>query len=859
MDNLNDAGLMQEFREESTEHLAILEACLMALEDGPTPVETLNQMFRSAHTIKGVAGFLGMSDIGQLSHALETVLALARDGRLEFGKGVADVLLRTVDLLRRLLVEEGSDLRPLVRNAVDQLEGLLDPQTVASIVEEEEDTEEWETPFGTIRTSQFKLAQIPAWHRHLYLLCYENGPGASVDPSRLIALVRELETQGMVVDSEERPDGRTRSGTRILVVFSTHLIQLHLELLLKHRPTGIVTLERDVHSDGPLVTIPTPAPRSSSRAEPPQAAARAKTPPVFAVPNAEPDSRSPSSAETVRVRIDVLDRLMRLVGELVLVRNRQMRLMDGSGAAGRESVQRLDQVTAGIQDAVLRARMQPLGNVFSRFQRIVRDLGSKLGKDVHLKVFGGETELDRTLLEALADPLTHIVRNSCDHGIELPDARRAAGKAPHGTISVKASHQAGRVHVLVCDDGRGISVEAVRKKALERKLRTAEELSRMDDREIHQLVFLPGFSTAEAITDLSGRGVGMDVVKTSVERLGGTVSLESTPGSGTTVAMELPLTMAILPSLVVVSEGRRYAIPQAGVEELVGLHDLEVERLETAGHEILYPLRGALLPMVSLRQVLAHPHPLSAPQREACAETAHRERRQRIEAFRAGNLPGFSEVFAVLKIGESRYGLLLDAVVGVEEIVVEPLHPFLGDPPIYSGATVLGDGSVALILDAQGIARHAGLQPLDARGGSVHDGDSTPTQRLLLFRCGLDEQMALPLSCLQRVVRVEPDRIERSGPREYAQIDHRSVRIERMDRHLSVSTVPEGAENFLLLPKHADENWGILVSELLETGEYALQVEPAPQEGPLVTGTAILRGHRTLLLDHAAIGRHLSI
>lgn len=895
MSELEDAGLLREFREEAEDHLGTLESLLLSMEREGATQEAFNRIFRSAHTIKGASGFLGLTGIGAVAHSMETILALLRDGKMGFGKGVAACLLGAVDVLRRLLDaapgDGGVDTRPIVA----QLEGMLDPPTAASVSEESEDFHEVGSPGRRLCTTTFRLRQIPSQHRHQYLLCYTKGElerrqGEGKSP---VALVRELQNLGHLVDDHLQTvhDGEvlTDEAVSILVLFSTDLEPAHIakatglpedcieevelgEILAQLRREES-SLLREFEPPPPPVPPPPPPPASLPRTRP-VPIPRHQDPIVelaHEVPPRSPcgpgaaqghpgeaavhESQSASGSETVRVRLEVLDRLMRLAGELVLVRNRQLGRVDGADLADREIAQRLDQVTAGIQDAVLSARMQPVGNVLTKFQRIVRDLGHKLGKEIALRTEGCETELDRTLLEALSDPLTHIVRNCCDHGIEPPADRVRAGKPTVGTVSVKAWHEAGRVRIRIADDGKGMDVGAIRAKALEKGLRDAEELGRMTDRELRQLVFLPGFSTAATVSDISGRGVGMDVVRCAIERLGGSVVLDSVAGSGTTLDIQLPLTLAIVPALVVVASGSRFAIPQANVEELVRLYDEDVAKIESAGREDLYRLREHLLPMVSLRRILSSREPLGPEERAAGGEADRGERSARLEAFRRGEVVGISETFAVLKSGEGRFGLVLDQILGTEEIVVEALHPGLGELPIYAGATVLGDGEIALILDTQSVCRHAGLQAARIDAERAGNGEGIEAQRILLFRSGPDEQIGLPLSALRRVVRVGPHEIENNGGREYVQLENHSVRIERLERTLEVSASSRGQDCFLLLPSGDDRSWGVLASALVDSGEYTFHLEPSPDDGPMVRGTALLKGHRTLILDEAALRR----
>jgi two-component system chemotaxis sensor kinase CheA len=876
MNVLEDAGLLQEFREEAQDHLSTMESELLQMEKGGVHPDSFHKIFRSAHSIKGASGFLGLTGIGAVSHSAETVLSLLRDGVLDFDPSVAAVLLGAVDVLRRLLdsapEEGGLDVSPVVR----QMEALLDVPTATSVSEEEEEFHEFGPPGERIRTATFRLRQIPSSHHFQYLLCYSKQDllQRQAKGLSLVVLVRELQNLGMLVDDcmlENTEASDQDDATSMLILFSTSLEPDHMTMATglpseQIHQLDLAELLARIRGESLLVQILPPPPRPPAALGPkPKRAKAEKSPPPrpASLPLPAPPSAAPSEPaqaagnETVRVRLDVLDRLMRLAGELVLVRNRQLSRMEGAALADREIGQRLDQVTSGIQDAVLSARMQPLGNVLSKFQRIVRDLGHKLDKEIALKIEGGETELDRTLLEALSDPLTHIVRNCCDHGIEMPADRVRAGKSPTGTISVTAWHEAGQVHVRIRDDGKGIDSDAVRAKALEKGLCSQEDLAHMSEREASQMVFLPGFSTAAAISDLSGRGVGMDVVKSAIERLGGSVALDSETGLGTTLDLQLPLTLAIIPALVVMSGGMRFAIPQASVDELVRLYDENVLRIESAGREDLYRLRGHLLPMVSLRHVLSTRTPLGPQERAATQEADRLERNRKLEAFRRGEVVGISETFAVLKSGLGRFGLVLDAILGTEEIVVEPLHPGLRSPAIYSGATVLGDGEIALILDTQGICRHAGLKPAEIDNTELATAVDE-ARRMLLFRSGSGEQMGLPLSALRRVVRMDPERIERSGEREYVQIEERSVRVERLDNLLPISATQRDGDGYILLPSGDDRSWGILASALVDCGEYRFHPDLSPEDGPLVYGTALLRGHRTLLLDESRLREALS-
>jgi two-component system chemotaxis sensor kinase CheA len=431
------------------------------------------------------------------------------------------------------------------------------------------------------------------------------------------------------------------------------------------------------------------------------------------------------------------------VGELVLTRN-QMLQSDMVSANFPELARRLDSVTADLRETVMQARMQPVGNLFGKFPRMVRDLARTCGRDVKIEFSGQETGLDKSLLEAIKDPLTHAVRNAVDHGIEAPADRVLAGKPAEGCVRLKAFHQSGSVVIEVVDDGAGIPMERVLEKAIERNLVTAEQASGMSEREVLQLIFLPGFSTAAAVTTVSGRGVGMDVVRANVEKVGGSVEVESRRGEGTTLRLRVPLTLAIVPSLVVRSGGQSFALPQSALVELVDIPKREFARVvQRIGSAELYRLREHLLPMVWLDRLLA----LEAD----CRETSH------------------GHYLAVLEADGCRYGLVVDDLMSPEEIVVKPLSPVLREIGLFSGATVLGNGTLALILDVGATASRAGVKPIEEESVGIAAGEAAMQEEagesFLIFEDRARERTALPLDMVERIESVPLDRIEYAGGR----------------------------------------------------------------------------------------------
>ncbi|MGF7180158.1 chemotaxis protein CheA [Tunturiibacter psychrotolerans] len=450
-----------------------------------------------------------------------------------------------------------------------------------------------------------------------------------------------------------------------------------------------------------------------------------------------------SADKTLRIDVDVLNRMMNLVGELVLTRNQM--LQSGMEAANfPELARRLDSVTADLRETVMQARMQPVGNLFGKFPRMVRDLARTCGREVRVEFSGQETGLDKSLLEAIKDPLTHAVRNAVDHGIESPADRVLAGKSAEGCLRLKAFHQSGSVVIEIEDDGAGIPIERVLQKAIERNLVTAEDAAGMSEREALQLIFLPGFSTAATVTTVSGRGVGMDVVRANVEKVGGSVEVESRRGVGTTLRLRVPLTLAIVPSLVVKSGGQAFALPQSTLVELVDIPEREFAQVvQRIGSSELYRLRERLLPMVWLDRLLG------------------------LDADNPDQSKG--HYLAVLEAEGCRYGLVVDDLMSPEEIVVKPLSPVLREIGLFSGATVLGNGSLALILDVGATAARAGVKPIEeevggigAREAAVHEATGSS---FLIFEDRVRERTALPLDVVERIESVPLGQIEYAGGR----------------------------------------------------------------------------------------------
>lgn len=561
------------------------------------------------------------------------------------------------------------------------------------------------------------------------------------------------------------------------------------------------------------------------------------------------------SDSSIRVDVDVLDALMRQVGELVLARNQITRFAGGQLDADLvRASQRLSLIASELQEGVMKARMQPIDHLWSVMPRVVRDLAATCGRQVRLEVVGGDTELDRALLEAVKDPLMHLVRNAVDHGIEAVENRVAAGKPAVGVLTLRAYHAGGQVVLEVGDDGKGIDADRIAATAVERGLRTPSQIVGMGEPELLQLLFLPGFSMAESITNVSGRGVGMDVVHTKVGAIGGTIEVESVVGRGTTWRLRIPLTLAIIPAFVVESAAELYAIPAVNLLEFVALDGQKSgATIEYVGVAPVFRLRGTLLPLVGLRDVLGLP-PLLAT-RDVTDGTEGNGVTD-VPGVEHGHRSGVPTVIAVLQADTRRFGLVVDRVLNTEEIVVKPLTARLRGVGVYAGATLLGDGRVSLILDVQAIARRSVI-------GRAAEGDPEPvaatlapakaTGQVLVVGIGGSRRVAIPLEAVTRLELLSPDVVEHVGEREVFQYRNGIVPLIRLDRLLGgrADTAPDdlGQEELLLVVStRGTRTVAIAVTEIFDIVDDDVAMHSRIDDQGVV-GSTVLGDRVTELLD----------
>ena len=779
-------SVVRDFLVESHENLDGVDRELVQLEEAQQDPECIAAIFRTIHTIKGTCGFLGFGKLEHLAHAGEDLLSRMRDGRRSVDPVVTDVLLDMVDAIRRILARieatgaEGDEDYARVCERLRQLTAGSDAPPASRPAEP---------------------AAPPAQPAPPEVA--DAAPPPNPDPL-------PPPVSGPVLPAGPPPPGSLGA----LIVQRGFASAAEVEAALVQQANG------DPRRIGEILI-------ERGSLQPEQLVELLRT---------QQGNRGGVQAESsIRVAVSLLDRLMNLVGELVLTRNQILQLQgEVHSPALQASAQRLNLITTELQEGVMQTRMQPIGTLFEKFPRLVRDLAQATGKRVSVQTEGRETELDKNILEVMKDPLTHIIRNAIDHGIEDPERRVARGKPPDGQIVLRAFHEGGQVNVEISDDGNGIDPERVRAKAVQKGLLSEERAARMSEQELMQVIFAPGFSTAEQVTQLSGRGVGMDVVKTNIEKIGGTIDVHAKPGRGTTIHIKIPLTLAIIPALIVRCEAERFAIAQVSLVELVRVDpEHNAAGIEWVHGAPVHRLRGKLLPLVFLSDTLHLPKARS----------------------RGGPAP---LNIVVLQEQKQVFGLVVDEVTDTQEIVVKPLGRPLNSIDCFAGATIMGDGRVALILDVQGIARRAGVHAESSQVRALAPRSAPlatarrDVDRLLLFSVGGRDQMALPLSKVQRLEEFAAETLERAGELSAVQYRGRVLPLVDLREHFGRAEAAAPGGSRVIVCRHGDQNVGFVVREIIDIIEETLLLEACSQR-PGILGSAIIAGRVTDLLDPEAV------
>jgi two-component system chemotaxis sensor kinase CheA len=792
---------VREFLIESNENLGVLDREVVELEKNPEDEQRIASVFRTIHTIKGTCGFFGFEILGSITHVAENILGQVREKQRKLTPDIVSLVLQTVDVVKLVLGnieesgEEGEDVYQDLRQRLDDA--------------------------YNFRSS---APSSPSAHP-------ESAPEAVVD-----ALIQAEAHAELHAEAEAEAGGDE-------VEFAPTAAEV-VEPVQAHEPIPQDSRPRADH----------PKPSSAAARPKPGAEVEAKA------PGAAPGNSAGGSVadSTIRVDVTLLDKLMNLVGELVLARNQILQGTMNQSGASSGAAQRLNLITSELQEGVMRTRMQPIGVVWNKLPRVVRDLASEVGKQIEIQMEGAETELDKTIIEAIKDPLTHIVRNSCDHGIETPDVRAAKGKKAAGTILLRAYHEGGHVNIEISDDGAGVDPERVKRKAVEKGLIRAEQAAAMSEWEALRLIFLPGFSTAEKITSISGRGVGMDVVKTNIEKIGGAVDLFNRPSAhgaaaGSTVKIKIPLTLAIIPGLIVnlntmrmvggarVKREDRFVIPQANLLELVRLEGAEDRKqIESIHGTQVYRRRGKLLPLTYLSEVLGLP---TEPREDDVLN------------------------IVILQAEETAFGLVVDGVSDTQEIVVKALGKQLKALSCYVGATIMGDGKIALILDVPGLGRLANIlsQSLERGRSEAKPLESGKDQRqtLLLFSAGRFPRLVVPLSMVARLEEFSSAKVQYAAALpvlHYRDAILPLVSVGAMLDRGGPDAAMERDSLQVIVFSEGNRHVGLVVDEIQDIVEEAVTVKRASSSFGLL-GSGVVGGKITDFIDlgallEAAIGKH---
>ena len=690
--------LLREFLTETSESLDTVDNQLVKFEQDPTDAKILDNIFRLVHTIKGTCGFLGLPRLEALAHAGETLMGKFRDGMPVKAEAVT-LILASIDRIKEILggleateaEPEGND-----HDLISQLEEMVERGIAAMAAEP-------------------RPSLLPKRHPR---------PPAPAAPKV---------TQGTLIDQTlERP---LRLGEVSLD---------ELERAFRETPIEIAPAHEAAPAAAPAAGQPKAEASKEVAKEVKVKEAKPAAKPAAGKASNEADVPEGDKVanQSIRVNVDTLEHLMTMVSELVLTRNQLLEISRrNEDTEFKVPLQRLSNVTAELQEGVMKTRMQPIGNAWQKLPRIVRDLSGELGKQIELEMHGADTELDRQVLDLIKDPLTHMVRNSADHGLETPAERVAGGKGEQGTIRLSAYHEGGHIIICIADNGRGLNTERIKAKAVSNGLVTEAELEKMSEAQIHKFIFAPGFSTAAAVTSVSGRGVGMDVVRTNIDQIGGTIDIKSVAGEGSSVTIKIPLTLAIVSALIVEAAGDRFAIPQLSVVELVRARANSEHRIERIKDTAVLRLRNKLLPLIHLKKLLKIDD----------GSTSDPEN-------------GF---IVVTQVGSQTFGIVVDGVFHTEEIVVKPMSTKLRHIDMFSGNTILGDGAVIMIIDPNGIAKALGASgnaahEMAEEHAAAHASTAEQMTSLLVFRAGTSQPKAVPLALVTRLEEIAADKIELS-------------------------------------------------------------------------------------------------
>ncbi|MDX9896622.1 MAG: chemotaxis protein CheW [Geoalkalibacter sp.] len=902
-----DDDLLIEFINESREHLATIETDLLVIEAGGANIDEalVNKVFRAAHSIKGGSSFFGLEKVKELAHRAETVLDMLRSRKMPPNAEVTNVLLAAFDQLRSMINQTDSSEQVDIADLLVSLTGLASSYLPVEQKASLHTLVKLNAPSGEgqIQLHQADIDRAQRNGHYIYWVDCDLVHDIEKKGQNILVLFKKLAETGEILDCTVDTaavgtlDGPVGNRVPLRLVVATDLPPNHIDSLFETIESDRIYLLLAPQAEKPQAVPVAATLRTEIWSAPP--VKLAETAPVLQTKSAPEIKSTPEKAEaiharvtdpsgsgvvpeeTLRVNVGLLETLMNLTGELVLSRNQLRAAVAQNNRQLLAAVdQRVNQVTSELQEVIMQTRLQPIGNVFAKFSRMVRDLSRTLGKEIQLDIVGKDVALDKTLIEGLSDPLTHMVRNAVDHGIENTEERLRAGKHPAGKVRIEARYEAGQVVVEIADDGKGLDPQKLTAAAINKGLITAEKSLGLSEQDKLALIFLPGFSTAQKVTDVSGRGVGMDVVKTNLDRLGGQVEILSTIGKGSTFRIKLPLTLAIIPSLIISVENERFAIPQANIEELLRLRPEEVKkRIELVGDAEVLLLRDRMLPLVRFADILG------AVPSYVDSVTSRREtdRRIRLADRRspryALNDTGDSEQslnpeslyrrsscdrrqtaasalgIAVVTTGMMSFGLVVDAFHDTEEVVVKPLGSRLKHLREYSGATILGDGTVVLILDVAGLATKAGLASVSGSARATELAAEAEAQRLqdlhslLLFYNGADEPCAVPLDIIQRIEHIHPGQIEHLGRHRTMRYRGSSLPLVTLSDAAPVASLDTEKNLVVLVSSVNGREVGLLGALPVDVIETRAVIDQLNHRQKGIAGSIILHDRTILIVD----------
>ncbi len=942
-----DDETVRMYVEESLEHLSNIENDLLAIEEGGADIDEdlVNSVFRAAHSIKGGAGFVGLTNIKNLAHKIENVLGMIRNKEMIPDRETISILLKGFDELKSLInnIEESENI-----DVAEHIVSLVGLTTASLPVHEKESVSKMidiHLPDGTLifQAPQFDIDQAVKSGKSIYLVEYDLINDIQQKNKTPLDVITMLMNSGIIIHSkiDIQSVGTIESGipSRIpfYILFASiidpelmpnlfDVDERYVHIIPASPPSKPGYKSNEVKSEtaeteaipdetapdflsnpnnSPEEDLPEPSNNTADEMIPDTPAMQTIDDLATDIDNqgmenaSDYDPQSSTAQTTLRVHVSLLDSLMTLAGELVLSRNQMLQGMSTQNKRDLEiASQRINMVTSELQEAIMRTRMQPISNVFNKFPRIVRDLAMDMGKEIELSIEGKDVELDKTIIEAISDPLIHLVRNSVSHGIESPGRRSELGKDTVGKIKLSAYHEAGQVNIEIEDDGRGLSGELIANEAVNKGLLTEQQTSLMSDKEKQGIIFLPGFSTAEKVTELSGRGVGMDVVKTNMDKLGGLIDIDSIPGMRTIFHIKLPLTLAIIPSQIISLGNEKYAIPQVNLNELLRIPAAQVKnRIEKVGEAEVVRLRGNLLPLLDLSSVLGVKATFIDP------DTGQKrlDRRQTLVDRRSKHSPYFIEDgeeeieeiqensvddssrdikdrrfstksainIAVVSAGTFRYGLVVDKFSDSEEIVVKPLGRHFKTCRGYAGATIMGDGKVALILDIAGLAQMADLSSLEGTDRveevaqttkAISDAEKPDkdSASLLLFRNAVNEQFAVPLGLVERIERINTANIEIVGGKKVVQYRGGTLPLFALSEVADVKELPDKKQLEVIVFIVAGREIGLMVTPPVDAVDVSVNIDSSTLKQSGIMGSTIINNHTTLMVDMFQVVKSLN-